>query len=134
MNVRSPLTVSRRSGLHRQAGRTDRVSMHMRPKRACHEFAIRARTKGLRLTMHWFSLDDSSRSLAQNRVLFFPYRFALVLAKYRGVFITGCITFYTMYRMFAGLVTDVMCYLLNSLFNRLYDGFFEIVLGFFYTQ
>lgn len=30
MNVRSPLTVSRLSGLHRQAGRTDRVPVHMR--------------------------------------------------------------------------------------------------------
>jgi len=31
MNVRSPLTVSRLSGPHRQAGRTDRVPVHMRP-------------------------------------------------------------------------------------------------------
>lgn len=41
-----PLTtdgVSRRSGLHRQVGRTDRVSVHMRPK---------VRATSSRLTMH----------------------------------------------------------------------------------
>lgn len=128
MNVRSPLTVSRRSGLHRQAGRTDRVSMHMRPKRACHEFAIRARTKGLRLTMHcshWMTVLVCSRRIVF--LLSLP-RFALDLAKCRG-YLSPVITFYTIRCMFVDLVPDVMCgYFFNPLFNRLYDdGFFEIV-------
>lgn len=116
MNVRSPLTVSRLSGLHRQAGRADRVPVHMR-------LNVRATSsryeRALRTTL--VSHNALSHLLAQNR--------PLVLCRSASrVFIT----LYTTRRAIVDFVRDVVIGCPLSSFPKAL--FFEIVLRALYQM